>query len=130
MATTGAEDVAPLGETEVGGEDQGAALVAGIDELEEETAAAGDDGEIADIVDDQEAGPAEEADPFLQAAFALGSGERREVDALALLDASTPRALARWFLPVPGRPREWTTSERSMKPSWASVRIWSRSSEG
>jgi hypothetical protein len=35
-----AEDLAPFGKAAVGGEDHGAALVAGVDELEEEVAAA------------------------------------------------------------------------------------------
>jgi hypothetical protein len=48
-----AEDLAPFGEAAVGGEDHGAPFVAGVDELEEEIAAAGDDRQIADLVDDQ-----------------------------------------------------------------------------
>ena len=51
-------------------------LVAGVDELEEQIAAAGHDRQVADLVDDQQGGPAEEADPLLQAALALGRGER------------------------------------------------------
>ena len=50
-----AEDVAPFGEAAVGGEDHGALFVAGVDELEEEIAAAGNDRQVADLVDDQEA---------------------------------------------------------------------------
>ena len=49
-----AEDLAPFGEAAVGGQDHGAAFVAGIDELEEGVAATGDDGQVADLVDDQE----------------------------------------------------------------------------
>jgi len=99
-----AEDVTPLGEAAVRGQDHGAALVAGVDELEEQIAAAGDDREIADLVDDEQARPAEEADALLQASFALGTGERRdevgesrEVDALACLhglDAESRRKVA------------------------------------
>ena len=63
-------------------------LVAGVDQLEEQVAGTGADGEIADLVDDQQRRAAEEADALAQAAFAVGLGEavddvgeRREVDA-------------------------------------------------
>ena len=71
-----AEDLAPFGEAAVGGQDHGALLVAGVDELEEQIAAAGDDRQVADLVDDQQRGAAEEADRLAQAALALGLGER------------------------------------------------------
>jgi hypothetical protein len=45
MATT-------FGKATVGSEDPGATLVAGIDELEEQIAAAGDDRQVSDLVDD------------------------------------------------------------------------------
>jgi len=54
-----AEDVTPFGEAAIGGEDHGALLVAGVDELEEEIAPAGNDRQVADLVDDQECRPAE-----------------------------------------------------------------------
>ena len=57
-----AEDVAPFGEAAVGGEDHRALFVAGIDELEEQIAAAGDDRQVADLVDDEQREAAEEAD--------------------------------------------------------------------
>ncbi len=53
------EDLAPFGEAAIGGEDHGALLVAGVDELEEEIAAAGNDRQVVDLVDDQEGGTAE-----------------------------------------------------------------------
>ena len=49
-----AEDLAPFGESAIGREDHGAALVASVDELEEQIAAARNDRQIADLVDDQE----------------------------------------------------------------------------
>ena len=68
-------------------------LVAGVDELEEQVAAAGDDRQVADLVDDEQRRPAEEADALVQPAFALGPGQRGdevgqrgEVDALSGLD--------------------------------------------
>ena len=45
-----AEDVAPLGEAAVGGEDHGALRVAGVDELEEQVGAAAGDRQVADLV--------------------------------------------------------------------------------
>ena len=72
-----AEDLAPLGEAAVGGEDHRAPLVAGVDQLEEQVAAIGDDRQVADLVDDQERGAAEEADLVAQPALALGLGRAR-----------------------------------------------------
>ena len=86
------KDLAPFGEAAVGGEDHGAFFVAGVDELEEQIAAAGDDRQVADLVDDQEGEAAEEPDLLAQAALAFGLGEhpdeigeRGEVDAACRL---------------------------------------------
>jgi len=103
-----AEDLAPFGKATVGGEDHGGALAAGIDELEEQVAAARNDRQISDLVHDQERGPAKESDALAQLPFRFGLGE---------FTASTPRAVARWLLPVRGGPRKWITSLRSMKSS-------------
>ena len=61
--------------------------------MKEQVPAAGDDGEVADLVDDEELRPAEEPDPLPQGALALGLGQRAdelgeggEVDAAAGLD--------------------------------------------
>jgi hypothetical protein len=85
-----AEDLAPFRKTAVGGQDHSAPLVAGIDELEEQIAAAGGDRQVADFVDDQQRAAAQEADFLAQGALAFGFGEdgeeigeRDEVDALA-----------------------------------------------
>ena len=64
-----AEDLAPFGKAAVGGEDHGALLVAGVDELEEQVAAAGRDRQVADLVDDEQRGAAEIADALAQAAL-------------------------------------------------------------
>lgn len=72
------EDVAPFGKAAVGGEDHGAAFVAGIDELEEQVAAALDDRQVADLIDDEQLGPAEEAQALPQGALALGLGQRTD----------------------------------------------------
>lgn len=49
-----AKDLTPFGEAAIGGEDHGAALVAGIHELEEQIPAARDDRQVSDFVYDQE----------------------------------------------------------------------------
>ena len=108
-----AEDLAPFGEAAVRGEDHSAALVAGVDELEEQVAAAGDDGQVSDLVDDQESEAAEEADLLAQGSFALrlcqGAdqvGQSGEVDAFGRpdrLDAEGDRQMA---LAGAGRPEE------------------------
>jgi hypothetical protein len=55
------EDVAPFGKATVRGEDHRALLVACVDQLEEQVAPAGRDRQVADLVDDQQRGTAEEA---------------------------------------------------------------------
>jgi hypothetical protein len=67
-------------------------LVAGIDELEEQVAAARNDRQISDLVHDQERGPAKESDALAQLPFPFGLGESTddvgeacEVDATACL---------------------------------------------
>jgi hypothetical protein len=87
------EEVAPLGETPVRGQDHGALFVACVDQLEEEIGAIGGDGQIADLVDDQQGCAAVEADLLDQAALSFSPGQPLDqlgkgaaVDALARLD--------------------------------------------
>jgi hypothetical protein len=49
-------NLAPFGKAAVGRQDHGTALIAGIDQLEEQIAAAGNDRQISDLVDNQERG--------------------------------------------------------------------------
>jgi hypothetical protein len=105
-----AEDLAPLGKAPVGGEDHGAPLVASVDQLEEQAAAIGDDRQVADLVDDQKRGTAEEADLVAQPALALGLGEcgdevgeRDEVDAAPGLDRLDPEGDRKVALAGAGR---------------------------
>ena len=97
-----AEHVTPLREAAVGGEDHRALLVTGVDQLEEHVGAAGGDRQVADLVDDEQARPGQEADLVAEATLAFGAaegvdelGERAAVDALASIDrgdAETSRA--------------------------------------
>ena len=73
-----AEDFTPFGKAAVGREDHRALFVAGVDELEEQIASAGHDRQVADLVDDEQSGPAVEADPLAQCAFTFGFGERSD----------------------------------------------------
>jgi len=112
-----AKDLTPFGKAAVGGQDHGAALAACVDQLEEQVPGGGAEGDVADLVDDEQLGAAEIADALAQASLAISLGqavedvgERAEVDAAPGPDASTPRATARWLLPVPDGPMRWTTS--------------------
>src|SRR3546814_16806163 len=69
-----AEHLAPFGKAAVGGEDHGAAFIAGVDQLEEQVAVAWDDRQVADLVDDQQGRSAEEADALRQKTTALATG--------------------------------------------------------
>ena len=66
------KNFAPFGKAAIGGEDHGALFVAGVDELEEQIAAAGNDGQVADFVDDEQGKSAEEPDLLAQGAFTSG----------------------------------------------------------
>ena len=87
------EHLAALGEAVVRSQYHRPALVARVDELEEEVAATWDGGEVADLVHDQQRGPAEIADALAQGAVVLclgprghEVGQRREHDAASGLD--------------------------------------------
>ena len=88
-----AKNIAPFGKAAIGRQYHRALLVASVDELEEQVASASADGEIADLIDDQQRAAAEEPDALAQATFSIGLGqgiddigERGEVDAAAGAD--------------------------------------------
>ena len=70
-----AENLAPFGKAAIGGQDHRAALIARIDQLEEQIAGTGADAEVPDLINDQQRRAAEKADPLAQAALALSTGE-------------------------------------------------------
>ncbi len=108
-----AEDLAPFCEAAVRGEDNGAFLVSCIDELEEQIAAAGNDRQVTDFVDDKQREAAKEPDLIAQGALALGFGERadeitewREVDATAGLDGLDAERERQMALASPRRAKD------------------------
>ena len=66
------EDGGPLLEGLVGGQDDGTALVAGADDLEEEVGSALVDGQVADFVEDEQGGAGVFAQLGFEGAFGLG----------------------------------------------------------
>ncbi len=67
-----AQDLSPVLEAFVGGEHSGGALIAPVDELEEEHRARGADGQVADLVDDQERGIGEDLEAVSELAGDFG----------------------------------------------------------
>ena len=72
------EDGVPLLEGQVGGEEQGAVLVAAADELEEEVGGAGVVGEVSDLIDDEQSGPGVVTETPLEGARGLLAVEVEE----------------------------------------------------
>jgi hypothetical protein len=73
-----AEDRAPLRHHLIGGDQQAAALVAPRDQLEEEMGAAPLEGQIAELVDDQQLRLGEKHQPVGELTIGLGPRERAE----------------------------------------------------
>ena len=69
------EERGPLFEGFVGGQDDGAAFVAGADDLEEQVGALLVDGQVADFVEDQQAGRGIAFEFGFQAVSGLGGAE-------------------------------------------------------
>ena len=107
------KNLAPFCKTAVRGEDHGTLLVTGVDELEEQVAAAGNDRQVADLIDDEQREAAEEADFLAQSTLALGLGEgadqvgeRGEVDAAPGFDRLDTERQAEVALTGAGRADE------------------------
>ena len=73
-----AEDLAPLRDHLIGGDEHAAALVATGDELEEEVGAAPLEGQVPELIDDEELRFREEADLVGETSLGLGLGERAD----------------------------------------------------
>lgn len=63
-------------EASVGSQDNRATLIAGVDKLEEPIAAVRADGQVTDLIEDEQAITREEANGLCQVALALGLGHR------------------------------------------------------
>ena len=84
-----AQDLAPLLEAFIGGQHSGCALIAPVDELEEEHGAGLADRQVADLVDDQERRIGEDLEAASQLAGGLGFFERGdEVGQSAVVDSA------------------------------------------
>ena len=70
-----AEGFTPAAEGLVGGDDERGAFVAGADELEEEVGGFGFEGDVSDLVDDQQRGAAEAGEFGVEASLGVGVGE-------------------------------------------------------
>jgi hypothetical protein len=103
----------PAAERLVAGDDQAGAFVAGRDQLEEQVGGLGLEGDVADLVDDQQR-VAAEADQFgLEGALVVGVGEAgdpggrgREQHAMAGLAGADAQADREVGLAGPGRAEE------------------------
>ena len=93
------EHFAPATERFVRRDDQAGAFVARRDELEEEVRGVGFEGDVADLVDDEERHASE---------------------------ARIPMPVARWVLPVPGGPRNTMLDRSAMKSRVPRCATWSR----
>ena len=138
-----AEDLAPAAEGLVGGDDQAGAFVAAGDELEEQVGGLGFEGDVADLVDDQQRVAAEPDELVLEPCRRGGPrragrpiGRRWRTGRGGRPGRRGSRCpVARWVLPVPGGPRKTTFSlpaTKSRVPRWAirsrlRPRAWSKS---
>ena len=138
-----AEDFAPAAEGLVGGDDQRGPFVAAGDELEEQVGRFGFEGDVPDLVDDDQRVAAQAAQLVLEAPVVVGGrrGGRPTREAVAnstrcpAWQARIAMPVARWVLPVPGGPRKTTLSlaaTKSRVPRWAirsrfRPRAWSKS---
>ena len=137
-----AEDLAPAAERLVGGDDQAGSFVAGGHQLEEQVGGFGFEGDVADLVDDEQRVAAQPDQFVLEPAGVVGLGEPGDpLEAVAnrtrcpAWQARIAIPMARWVLPVPGGPRKTTLSlaaTKSRVPRWAmrsrlSPRAWSKS---
>ena len=105
------EELSPVLEGEIGGDDGGGALIAVVEDLVEEVGAAGIEGEVAQFVDEEQLGGGPGGETLLRVLRAWEA--TRSFTRLAATtkrtrkprrQASWPMALARWVLPTPEGP--------------------------
>ena len=122
-----AEDLAPLLEAAVRGDDDRAAFVAARDEREEQVGGLAFERQVADLVDDQQVVALEPAQLVLELVAVLRGfraarptpGRWRRRRGSRARRPSCASAIARWVLPVPGGPKKQTLARSSIQASWA-----------
>ena len=104
------EDLAPFAEGLVGGDEDGAALVAGADQLEQDAGLGLVLGDVGEVVEDQEVEAVEPVDGGLERQFAAGDlklldevGGPREEDLPSVLDQGEPDRRGQVALSAAGR---------------------------
>jgi hypothetical protein len=132
-----AQDLAPLLEGAVRGDDDRAALVAARDEREQQVGRLALERQVADLVDDEQVVALEAAQLALELVSVLrrlepgdpflGSGEG---DAVALLAGPDRECDREMRFPVPGGPRIQTLACSSIQASWARCITSGRSAAG
>ena len=108
-----AEDLVPLAEAAVRGQDQGPLFVAPRDELKEQMGTVTVDGDVADLVDDQQFGLTVELEPFFNTVLSIGLGQRGnqrhglgEAGPVTLGDGLDPQGDGQVGLSDSGRPQQ------------------------
>lgn len=107
------EGFAPAAEGQVAGDDDGALFVAGRDELEEQVGCVGVEGQVADLVDDDQAVPLDLLEFGVELPCLMGGLESAdsgaggvEQDAVAVLRGLDPQADREVGLADAGRPEQ------------------------
>ena len=107
------EDLAPFAEGLVGGDEDGAALVAGADQLEQDAGLGLVLGDVGEVVEDQEVEAVEPVDGGFEGELAAGDlelldevGGAGEEDAPAVLDEGEADGRGQVALSAAGRPEE------------------------
>jgi hypothetical protein len=124
-----AEDGAPLGDELIGGDQQAATLIATRHELKEEMGAAACEGEVPELVDDEQLRFAEKHQPIGELPLGLGLGQRREQrrgagkeHRVSRFDDGTAECNRQMGLPDAGAPKIRTLSAWPRKRPVASSR--------
>ena len=111
-ATTGSPNTSPQRPKGLFDVTMRTCVVAGRDQLEEQVGGLAVEGDVADLVDDEERDPSEAGELVVQVTLLVGLTETRHP--LAAVAKATrwpawharmPSPVARWVLPVPAAPR-------------------------
>jgi hypothetical protein len=124
-----AEDPAPAPEGFVGGDDDAGPFVAGRDELEEQVGRLGLEGDVADLVDDDERVAPRRVSSLCRRSAWWASARRATHSAAVAKATRCPASqarsdspMARWVLPVPGKGGQFSAGDRGTFPPVATSR--------